>query len=150
MTLPIWITPLTLEDVNLRAKKSLSEHLGIQFTEVGNDFLTATMPVDHRTVQPMGIMHGGASCALAETVGSAAGNYCVDQNFYVCVGLDININHIRPVKSGSVKGIAKPIHLGKKTQVWEIKIFNELAQIVSVSRLTLAVLEKKKGSTEDL
>ena len=149
MTHPIWITPLILEDVNLRAKKSLSEHLGIQFTEVGNDFLTATMPVDHRTVQPMGIMHGGASCALAETVGSAAGNYCVDQNLYVCVGLDININHIRPVKSGSVKGIARPIHLGKKTQVWEIKIFNEQNKIVSVSRLTLAVLEKQKGSSED-
>ena len=146
MTHPIWITPLILEDVNLRAKKSLSEHLGIQFTEVGNDFLTATMPVDHRTVQPMGIMHGGASCALAETVGSA---YCVDQNLYVCVGLDININHIRPVKSGSVKGIARPIHLGKKTQVWEIKIFNEQNKIVSVSRLTLAVLEKQKGSSED-
>jgi 1,4-dihydroxy-2-naphthoyl-CoA hydrolase len=140
----IWISPITLKDVNLRAHKSLSEYLGIQFTEIGDDFLAATMPIDHRTIQPMGIMHGGASSALAETVGSAAANYCVDQNLFICVGLDININHIRPVRSGSVKGIAKPLHLGKKTHVWEIKIFNDLEQIVSAARLTLAILEKEK------
>ena len=91
----------------------------------------------------MGLLHGGASCALAETVGSAAANYCVDQTTTVCVGLDININHIRPVKLGTVTGIAKPLHLGKTTQVWEIKIYNEGRQLVSVSRLTMAVIEKK-------
>jgi len=147
MSKQIWITPITLEEVNLRAQNSLSEHLGIEFTEVGDDFLIATMPVDHRTLQPMGILHGGASCALAETVGSAAANYCVNQNFKICVGLDININHIRPVKSGYVKGIAKPLHLGEKTHVWEIKIFNELDQLISASRLTIAVLEKRTAQS---
>lgn len=139
----IWITPLTLEEVNQRCKNSLSDHLGILFTEIGKDFLTATMPVDQRTMQPMGIMHGGASAALAETVGSAAANYCIDQNVSVCVGLDLNINHIRPVKSGYVKGIAKPFHLGKTTQVWEIRIVNEVGNLISVSRLTMAILSKE-------
>jgi len=142
MSKPIWITPLDLDDVNKRARNTLSDHLGIEFTEVGDEHLSATMPIDQRTVQPMGIMHGGASCALAETVGSAAANYCIDQTQKVCVGLDININHIRPVRSGVVTGIARPLHLGKTTQVWEIKIFNEMKQLVSVSRLTMAVIGK--------
>lgn len=144
MSKPIWRTPITLEEVNRRAKNSLCDHLGIEFTDVGDEHLTATMPVDHRTIQPMGVMHGGASCALAETVGSAAANYCVDQKEKVCVGLDININHIRAVRSGGiVTGIARPLHLGNTTQVWEIKIFNELKQLVSISRLTMAVIGKQ-------
>ncbi len=144
MSKPIWKTPITLEEVNRRAKNSLSDHLGIEFTDVGDEHLTATMPIDHRTIQPMGVMHGGASCALAETVGSAAANYCVDQTEKVCVGLDININHIRAVRSGGVvTGIARPLHLGNTTQVWEIKIFNELKQLVSISRLTMAVIGKQ-------
>lgn len=142
MSKPIWTCSITVDEVNQRARRSLSDHLGIEFTEVGDDFLAAKMPVDHRTMQPMGIMHGGATCALAETVGSAAANYCVDQNAKVCVGLDININHIRAVKSGYVTGIAKPLHLGKSTQVWEIKIYNELKQLVSAARLTMAVIAK--------
>lgn len=140
---PIWITPLNLSEVNKRARSTLSDHLGIEFTEVGDDHLTASMPVDERTCQPMGILHGGASCALAETVGSAAANYCVDQSQKVCVGLDINANHLRPVRSGStITAVAKPLHLGKTTQVWEIKITNESKQLVSVARLTMAILAR--------
>ena len=139
----IWITPLTLDEINLRADRSLSSHLGIVFTKVGSDFLEASMPVDERTMQPMGIMHGGASCALAETVGSAAANYCVDQKLKVCVGVDININHIRAVRSGIVLATAKPLHLGKSTQVWEIKIVNPAEQLISVARLTMAVIAKR-------
>ena len=137
---PIWITHLSLEEINKRARNTLCDHLGIEFIEVGDDHLTASMPVDARTCQPMGILHGGASCALAETVGSAAANYCVDQSQKLCVGLDINANHLRPVRSGSVIAVAKPLHLGKTTQVWEIKIYNEQKQLVSVSRLTMAIL----------
>ena len=139
----IWKQPISVEEINTRARNTLSDHLGIEFTEVGDDFLSATMPIDQRTIQPMGIMHGGASCVLAESVGSAAANYCVDQKTKVCVGLDININHIRSVRSGKVTGIAKPFHLGKTTQVWEIKIFDEQKQLVSISRLTMTVIDKK-------
>ncbi len=142
MQKPIWITPLTLEEVNFRSKNTLSDHLGIEFTEIGDDHLVATMPVDPRTIQPMGLLHGGATCALAETVGSAAANYCIDQTRKVCVGLDLNINHIRPVRSGMITGIARPFHLGKTTQVWEIKIYNELKQLTAISRLTMAVIDK--------
>ena len=121
---PIWLTPINVEEINTRSRNTLSDHLGIEFTEIGDEHLTATMPIDRRTLQPMGIMHGGASCALAETVGSAAANYCIDQNTKRCVGLEINVNHIRQVRSGTVTGIAKPLHLGRTTQVWDIKIYN--------------------------
>lgn len=141
----IWITPFTLEELNQRAENSLSAHLGIEFTEVGGDFLTASMPIDQRTHQPMGIMHGGASSALAETVGSAAANYCIDQHQYVCVGLDLNINHIRSVRSGFVRAVATPFHLGKTTQVWDIKIWDESKRLVSVARLTVAILRKTES-----
>ncbi len=140
MQKPIWITPINLEEINRRAKNSLSDHLGIEFTEIGDDHLTATMPIDARTLQPMGIMHGGASAALAETVASAAANYCVDQTTKVCVGLDLNINHIRTVRIGTVTAVARPFHLGKSTQVWEIKIYNEKRDLVSVARLTMAII----------
>lgn len=138
----IWITPITLEEVNQRSKNTLSDHLGIEFTELGGDYLIAKMPIDQRTLQPMGILHGGASCVLAETVGSAAANYCIDQKTQVGVGLDININHIRSVRHGFVTGVAKPLHLGKSTQVWEIKIFDEKKQLIAVSRLTIAILKR--------
>lgn len=137
----IWITPLNLEDVNIRARGTLSEYLGIEFIEVGDDYLKASMLVHAKVCQPMGILHGGASLALAETVGSAAANYCIDQNLKVCVGLDINANHVRPARAGTtVKAIAMPLHLGKTTQVWEIKIYNQATQLISISRLTMAVL----------
>ena len=119
------------------------EHLGIEFTAVGEDYLEATMPVDKRTHQPIGLLHGGASVALAETLGSVGANYCVDPEKQYCVGLEINANHIRSVRSGYVKGTARPVHLGKRTHVWEIRIVNEQNELVCVSRITMAVLDKK-------
>jgi uncharacterized protein (TIGR00369 family) len=137
----IWKVPIEVEEINHRCRNTLCDHLGIEFIEVGDDFLTAKMPVDRRTNQPMGIVHGGATAALAETVASAAANYCIDAT-KIAVGLDLNINHIRAVQSGFVTGIAKPLHLGKSTQVWEIKIWNETRQLVSAARLTIAVINK--------
>ena len=137
----IWKIPISIEEINRRGAGTLADHLGIVFTEAGDDFLSATMPVDHRTIQPMGILNGGASCALAETVGSTAANFCVDPKLFAAVGLDININHIKAVKRGFVTAIAKPFHLGKSTQVWDIKIYDEEKRLVSVSRLTLSVIE---------
>ncbi|MBM3184422.1 MAG: hotdog fold thioesterase [Chlamydiae bacterium] len=138
----IWFTPFPIEEINQRAKDSLSDHLGIEFTEMGNDFLVASMPVLPHTMQPMGILHGGATCALAETVGSAAANYCIDQKEKVCVGLEINVNHMKAVRSGIIRAVAKPFHLGKTTQVWDIKIYDEKNQLIAASRLTMAVLSK--------
>ncbi|MDX1900598.1 MAG: hotdog fold thioesterase [Gammaproteobacteria bacterium] len=140
MSNPIWKTNLTLEALNDRGKNTLSEHLGITFTEIGDHYLIATMPVDHRTKQPLGIMHGGASCVLAETVGSTAANCCVDPTQSYCVGLDINTNHIRSIREGLVTAIAKPFHLGRSTQVWSIEITNTQQQLISVNRLTMAVM----------
>jgi 1,4-dihydroxy-2-naphthoyl-CoA hydrolase len=138
----MWKSTISLEEINARAKNSLSDHLGITFVEVGDDFLTARMPIASEIMQPMGIMHGGASAALAETVASAAANYCVDPTKKVCVGLELNINHIRPMYSGHIDAIARPLHLGKTTQVWDIKIYEPGHKLVSVSRLTLAVVDK--------
>lgn len=141
---PIWTVPISLEEVNQRCRNSLIDHLGIEFTDIGDDHLSATMPIDRRTLQPMGILHGGASCVLAETIGSVAANYCIDPTVKVCVGLDININHIRQVRTGQVTGVGKPLHLGKTTQVWEIKIYNEGKQLVAIARLTMAVILNEK------
>lgn len=118
------------------------EHLGIEITEVHTDGLTAKMPVDHRTKQPMGLLHGGASVVLAETVGSIASHLCVDTDQQYCVGLDINANHLKAVKGGYIYGRAKALHLGRRTHVWEIRIVNEKQQLVCISRLTMAVVEK--------
>ncbi|WP_423815759.1 hotdog fold thioesterase [Rhodothermus profundi] len=119
---------------------NLMGHLGIRFTEIGDDYLVATMPVDHRTQQPFGLLHGGASVALAESMGSVGSHLCIDTARYYCVGLEINANHIRSVRSGLVKGIARPLHLGRRTQVWDIRIYDEQDRLVCISRLTLAVL----------
>lgn len=139
----IWKTALDLNDANERSKNTMAEYLGIEFIEMGDDYLVARMPVDHRTKQPIGIMHGGASCVLAETVGSTAANYCVDINTHYCVGLDINTNHIRSMREGFVIGTAKPFHIGRSTQVWAIEIKDEAGQLVSINRLTMAVLMRK-------
>lgn len=117
----------------------MAGYLGIEVTEVGDDFLTARMPVADRTRQPLGYLHGGASAALAETLGSVAGIYTVDPEKYFVMGLEINANHVRSVRQGSVIGTARPLHLGRTTQVWEIRIVDEQDHLVSVSRLTLAV-----------
>lgn len=139
----IWFKPYTIEEVQQRGKATMVEHIGIVITELGENFLKGTMPVDHRTVQPMGILHGGASAALAETLGSLAANLVVDSSKKYCVGLDINANHLRAAKKGLVTGIAKPLHLGSSTQVWSIEIFDEENKLVCISRLTMAVLERK-------
>lgn len=138
----IWKTPISLEIIQKRGANTLMTHMGIEFTDVGEDYLIAKMPVDDRTRQPLGIMHGGASCVLAETVGSVAANFAVDQITHYCVGLDINTNHIRSVKSGFVYGTAKPYHLGRSTQVWSIEVRDEQHRLVSINRLTMAVMEK--------
>ena len=140
--MPIWFSCYTLESVQRRGKNTMVEHLGIDITELGDDFLKGTMPVDHRTVQPMGILHGCASVALAETLGSLAANLVVDPEKKYCVGLDINANHIRAADRGRVTGTAKPLHLGGSTQVWSIEIKDEENRLVCVSRLTMAVLTK--------
>jgi len=143
----VWITPFTIEKLNKLAENSLISHLGIHFTELGDDYLEATMQVDHRTMQPFGILHGGASVALAETLGSVAANQCIDQSEKICMGLEINANHIRSVSSGLVIGTASPIHIGKSTQVWEIKIKDEQNRLICISRFTVAVLDKKNFSS---
>lgn len=119
------------------------EHLGIVFTGIGDNYIEATMPVDHRTHQPMGLLHGGASVVLAETLGSVAATCCVDPGQQYCVGLDINANHLKSIRSGVVKGRTTPIHIGKRTQVWEIRITNEQQELLCISRITLAVIDKR-------
>lgn len=119
------------------------EHLGIKFTEIGSDYLMATMPVDERTKQPLGLLHGGASVALAETMGSVGATICVDMNKQYAVGLEINTNHIKSARDGVVTGKASPIHLGRGTQVWSIEIRNQEDQLVAISRITMAILDRK-------
>lgn len=118
-------------------------HLGIVFTEIDDNSLSASMPVDERTKQPMGLLHGGANVVLAETLGSVASSLTLDLEKQICVGLEINANHLKSVRSGYVVGTATPIHLGKSTQVWEIKIHNEDQQLCCISRITMAILDKK-------
>lgn len=133
----------TLESLNKMSKNTIMEHLGIVFTEIGTDYVTATMPVDNRHRQPYGILHGGASVTLAETLGSIAAHMSVDSSKFQTVGLEVNANHLRAVRSGIVTGTARPIHVGKSTQVWEIRILNEQDQLTCVSRITMMVIEKK-------
>ena len=135
---------VSLEAINRRNDDTIASYIGIEVIEIGEDFLKAKMPVDHRTKQPIGIMHGGASCVLAESVGSVAANYCVNLSTHYCVGLEINTNHIRQATEGCVIGTAKPIHIGKRTQVWEIYIRHESGYLVSVNRLTMMVLDREK------
>jgi uncharacterized protein (TIGR00369 family) len=135
----IWKKTATLELMEARSDNTMVRHLGIEFTEIGDDYLEARMPVDDRTKQPMGLLHGGASAALAETLGSIGANFSVEEGKR-CVGLELNANHIRAVKSGWVIGHASPLHIGRTTQVWEIRIRDEQDNLVCVSRLTLAVL----------
>lgn len=122
--------------------KTMGQHIGISFSEVGPDFLKATMPVDHRTQQPYGLLHGGASCVLAETLGSVASALVIDPEKFICVGLEINANHVRSARSGVVTGTCTPIHIGASTHVWDIKIHDEREKLICVSRLTVAILKK--------
>jgi 1,4-dihydroxy-2-naphthoyl-CoA hydrolase len=134
---------LQLETVNELSKGCMLEHLGIEVTEIGPDYMLATMPVDHRTKQPLGLLHGGASAALAESMGSYASTFLLDLTKQYPVGLEINVNHIKSAKSGKVIGKATPIHIGGKTHVWNIEIKNEQDQLVAVSRLTVVILDHK-------
>lgn len=130
-------------DIQPLSKDTIAEQIGIEFSEIGPDFLKGRMPVDHRTHQPYGLLHGGASCVLAETLGSVASALVIDQSKFICVGLEINANHIRGVREGFVTGIATPIHLGATTHVWDIKIQDEKEKLVCISRLTVVILPKK-------
>ncbi len=134
----------SLEIINQMNKNTLVEHLDIQITELGSDYIIGKMPVDHRTHQPLGMLHGGASVVLAETLGSLSAALTLNLEKQYCVGLDINANHIKSVKSGFVYGKTTAIHVGKKTQVWEIRITNETNELICISRITMAVLDKKQ------
>jgi 1,4-dihydroxy-2-naphthoyl-CoA hydrolase len=140
----IWFRGYTPQEINFILRETLISNLGIEITEIGEDYLTARMPVDRRTCQPMGILHGGASVALAETIGSCGANLVIDRDNYVCVGLEINANHIRSASSGFVIGTARPLHLGKSTQVWEMQIRDEEGGLVCASRMTNAVLKRER------
>ena len=138
----IWKSPATLDQITERSKGTLMERLGIEYLEIGDDYLKARMPVDSRTRQTAGILHGGASAALAETLGSIAAGMCVDRERKSIVGLEINANHIRPATGGWVTGVTTPIHVGNTTQIWEIRIYNEQEKLVCISRLTVANIDR--------
>ena len=137
--MPIWKSPISVEELTQRHRNTAPEWLGIEFLEVGDDYVKGRVPVDARTVQPYGILHGGVSVVLAETLGSTAAAHCTPPGHRV-VGLDINANHIRSASSGWVTGVAKPVHIGRSTMVWQIDMTNEAGELTCVSRLTLAVL----------
>ena len=139
----IWKIQVTPEILNRFSTDTMVKHLDIQFVDIGEDYIKASMPVDHRTIQPAGILHGGASVSLAETLGSVAANLCIDPIEKVCVGMEINANHVKTVRGGRVIGIVKPVHLGKSTQIWEIHIRDEQERLICISRITLAVLDKQ-------
>jgi 1,4-dihydroxy-2-naphthoyl-CoA hydrolase len=142
--MPIWFDKeLSVEKLKSFSPDTMAQHLGIEWEDVGDDFLKAKMPVDHRTKQPYGLLHGGASCALAETIGSVASAMVIDHSKFYCVGIEINANHIRSAREGFVMCVAKPLHLGATTHVWDIKIYDEKEKLVCVSRLTVAILQRK-------
>jgi 1,4-dihydroxy-2-naphthoyl-CoA hydrolase len=140
----IWFNKnLSLEDFRGLGKDTMGDFLGIEWAEIGDDYMKARMPVDHRTKQPYGLLHGGASCVLAETLGSIASAMVIDPARFQCVGLEINANHIHSATSGFVIGVALPLHLGKSTHVWDIKIYDENGKVICISRLTMAIIQKR-------
>lgn len=144
--IPVWLNKdLKISDFEFLGKDTMSDYIGIEWLEVGPDYLKARMPVDHRTKQPYGLLHGGASCVLAETIGSVASAMVVDHSKFVCVGLEINANHVRSAREGFVTGIATALHLGSNTHVWDIKIHDEIQKLVCISRLTVAVIPRKES-----
>ncbi|URL58142.1 hotdog fold thioesterase [Luteibacter flocculans] len=146
----IWKQPTDLDRINGWSRGTMMETLGIHFIGIGDDWLRGTMPVDHRTQQPFGLLHGGASVVLAETLGSTASLLTLDVDKQVAVGLDINANHVRGVREGVVTGTAKALHLGRTTQVWEIRIEEETGKLVCLSRLTMAVIASPGGAPGNL
>ena len=142
----IWFNKdVMIKDIKDLGKDTMAEHIGIEWVEIGDDFVRARMPVDQRTSQPYGLLHGGASCVLAETIGSIGSALVVDHTKFVCVGLEINANHVRSAREGRVTGIASPLHLGSNTHVWDIKIYDEVQKLVCISRLTVAVIPRKES-----
>ena len=140
----IWFnTSVTTQQIQPLCNNTLGGHLGIEFTEIGDNYMKARMPVDDRTRQPFGLLHGGASAALAETLGSVASAMIIDPKLYYCVGMEINANHIRGAKDGYVFGTVLPLHIGGTTHVWDIRIIDSQEKLVCVSRLTVAVLKKR-------
>lgn len=139
----IWNKSYDLKSINEFHKNTMQQFIGIEFIEIGDDYIKAKMPVNEKTKQPHGLLHGGASVVLAESLGSLGSVLCLDPDKKTCVGLEINTNHIRAVREGFVYGITKPIHLGKTTHIWEIKIHDEQNRLTSVSRITNYVIEKK-------
>ncbi len=141
----IWFDKdLSIDQLKELGKETMSEHLGFEWMEVGANFLSGSLPVDHRTKQPYGLLHGGASCVLAETLGSVASAMVVDNTKFICVGMEINANHVRSARQGKVIGKATPLHLGSSSHVWDIRIHDEAGKLVCVSRLTVAILPIKK------
>ncbi|MGO1232795.1 MAG: hotdog fold thioesterase [Marinobacter sp.] len=138
----IWTTTPDLEQMTALSRNTAVSYMGIEYLEIGDDYIKGRIPVDHRTVQPFGILHGGASVLLAETLGSMAANWCVRDKGMMAVGLDINANHLRPASSGWIYGIARPLHLGSATQVWEIRLENEQGKLTCISRLTMAITKR--------
>ena len=138
----IWKAVLSLEALNQRSENTMASTLGILFTEIGDDYLKATMPVNHNTKQPIGLLHGGANCALAETVASTAANCVIDIKTSYAVGLEINANHIRSATEGIVIATSKPFHIGRTTQVWHTEIVDEAGRMICVSRMTVAVIQR--------
>lgn len=138
----IWSRDYTVEELNGRPKGHIGDLIGIEFTAITEDSISARMPVNEKTHQPYGILHGGASVVLAESLGSVASNMIIDSNKYIGVGLEVNANHLRPVKSGFVTGICKPIHIGGKTHVWDIRLYDDRGKMNCVSRLTVAIIPK--------
>ncbi len=135
----IWKKPLSVEELIAVHKNTTVAHLGMEFLEVGDDFIRARVPVDHRTIQPYGLLHGGVSVVLAETLGSCGAAFATPEG-YRAVGLDINANHIKGTTSGWVTGIARPVHMGRTTHVWQIDLHNDAGELTCVSRLTMAIL----------
>lgn len=140
----IWRTPASVEQLQALSRNTLVDTIKIRVTEIGPDFVRAAMPVNPTTHQPTGVLHGGASVALAETVGSLAANMCVDSRVQMCLGQEINANHLRPVSAGIVTATARPFHIGKRSHVWSIEIRDEQEKLVCISRLTMAVVDRPK------
>jgi 1,4-dihydroxy-2-naphthoyl-CoA hydrolase len=141
----IWFKPVSIEAItSFEQKDHLGTLLGIEFVRFGDDEVEARMPVDDRTKQPFGILHGGASVVLAETIGSYASHYVIDQTKYIAVGMEVNANHLRPVTHGFVHAICKPVHLGKSSHIWDIRITDDNGKLVCISRLTVAIVNRKE------
>ena len=140
----IWYKKYTLKELNEMMQNTVGEQLDIKFEEIGNDFLVATMTVNHKTVKHFGLLHGGCSVVLSETLGSVGSLMAVNDNLFMGVGIEVNANHLKSVTSGWVKGICSPVKIGGKIHVWETKIVNNLNELICISRLTTAIIPKRK------